>query len=154
MFSQSLNGHVEEQNDSWVLQRLKVLANHFVCCVLVNSLPNSIKRAFVISSMYSRMKMLDQSQNSEIFVKLNQLFCLTDGAASLEFPTKYLAKKIWLDEDIELMRQYVKQPDSDLRQLSIEVADHLPKWVMYSSAKNLPRMEIEHLLRLQRKQIL
>lgn len=133
----------------WLYLQTRSMLAWFACNVCINALPDRMKRAFVLSSLHSRIKMVYQSQDLETFTKLNKLFSLTDGVVCLELPTRYLSHQIWQDDDIALVQQALGQQNANFHELSDTLVKRLPKWVRYSDGKNLPSMEVEQLLKLQ-----
>lgn len=117
--------------------------------VCVNSLPDQMKRAFVISSLLSRLKQVTVTQDLETFVKLNALFNLTDGTASLELPTRYLGRQIWCDADIDQTQKALSSAGTNLEELSVSLADHLPKWIRYHDTNTPVAVDVERLLRMK-----
>lgn len=133
----------------WLFLQVRVALTWFACDVCINALPDRMKRAFVLSSLHSRIKQVYQSQDLDTFNKLNTLFSLTDGVVCLELPTRYLSHQIWKDDDIVLVRAALAASGNNYHDLSDALVKRLPKWVQYSGGKSLPCMEVENLLGYQ-----
>lgn len=117
--------------------------------VFVNSLPDRMKRAFVISSLFARLKRVYQSQDTETYDKLNKLFSLTDGAVSLELPTRFLSHEIWADRDIEQLQAELAKSSPNLQEISTSLAKKLPSWISYSDNNAMQASDLEKLLQMK-----
>ena len=125
---------------SLIKQWFQKMLLHF----LYSCMSESMRRAFVLSSLFSNATGMNAVHDAEMYRKLNQLFNLSGSESTLLYPSSY-APPIWQEGTKHKLMRAVHEPENE-EKLCEEIARTIPHQLQYADGKQVPKMDIMHLV--------
>jgi hypothetical protein len=109
-----------------------------------------VRKAFIISNLFSKLTNVNALEDAETYRKLNDLFKLSGSKSTLVFPSAY-CKNLVDSDTIELLRKAVKEPEQE-EQICDEVACKIPQQLKYADGVQVSSGDIRQLVDFTRQQ--
>lgn len=118
--------------------------------LLFGVMSEKVRKAFIISNLFSKLTNVNALEDAETYRKLNDLFKLSGSKSTLVFPSAY-CKNLVDSGTIELLRKAVKEPEQE-EQICDEVACKIPQQLKYADGVQVSRGDIRQLVDFTRQQ--